>query len=394
MIIKIKGSDNIIISNEKEFIVLLNKIINNLKDGYVPKELSDYYQSNKNNTISGIKKFKMKLKSFFYNKTILNSEYWISRGWDSEEAIVKIKKRQSDRSKVRHKKLKELKKRNISEWKSNFNTNIEFYIKRGYTKEEAEEKLTQRQRTFSKQICIEKHGKEKGLKVWKERQSKWISTLNNSDRFNHKKDSSSVVYYQQKYGKDWILKCIDKNFHCNKFLIINAIINTNDIDSFCDYIYENKNIYSVRELSSIFNSTTLQEYFNMTNQDLKLKLISKYGIIPTKFGNIREYNGHICRSNGEFYIAKKLNESNIEYVYEKRYPNSNYICDFYIPHINLYVEYMGFIKSSYMNKHNKKICDLYKKRYKLKEKMCLDNRINFIFDTEYKTIIDKIINYD
>ena len=123
-------------------------------------------------------------------------------------------------------------------------------------------------------------------------------------------------------------------------------------------------------------------------------ILSKYGIIPSKFGNIRYFNNHICRSNGEFYISKKLKENNIEYEYEKKYPDSNFISDFYIKKFNLYVEYMGFLKSDFMNKHNFNICQEYKKKYEIKKNLCLEKKINFIFESDYKLIINKILNYD
>jgi len=58
------------------------------------------------------------------------------------------------------------------------NTKIDYYLKR-YTDDidEAKEMLRNRQITFSLDICIEKYGKEKGYVVWKERQNKWLDSL-------------------------------------------------------------------------------------------------------------------------------------------------------------------------------------------------------------------------
>jgi len=58
------------------------------------------------------------------------------------------------------------------------NTKIEYYTSRGFAQEEAEQKLKERQTTFTKEKCIEKHGETEGLKVWQERQDKWQDTLN------------------------------------------------------------------------------------------------------------------------------------------------------------------------------------------------------------------------
>ena len=58
------------------------------------------------------------------------------------------------------------------------NTNQkEYWMKKGYTEKEAEQLVSQRQQTFSKEICIEKHGEKEGLKIWQERQDKWQATL-------------------------------------------------------------------------------------------------------------------------------------------------------------------------------------------------------------------------
>lgn len=59
------------------------------------------------------------------------------------------------------------------------NTNQkEYWIKKGYTEEEAIKKVSERQTTFSKEICIEKYGEKEGIKIWEERQKKWQATLN------------------------------------------------------------------------------------------------------------------------------------------------------------------------------------------------------------------------
>lgn len=56
-------------------------------------------------------------------------------------------------------------------------TQVGYWIKLGYSEEEARKKVTERQITFSKKICIEKYGEEEGLKRWETRQKKWQDTL-------------------------------------------------------------------------------------------------------------------------------------------------------------------------------------------------------------------------
>ena len=54
-----------------------------------------------------------------------------------------------------------------------------YWILKGFTETEAKQKVHERQKTFSKEIMIEKHGEEDGIKKWTERQEKWQTTLLN-----------------------------------------------------------------------------------------------------------------------------------------------------------------------------------------------------------------------
>jgi hypothetical protein len=79
--------------------------------------------------------------------------------------------------KVDRKELVERSIRNRSE-QGNSTTSIEYWLKKtDGDLIEAEKLLSERQSTFSLDICIEKHGELEGTKVWKERQIKWQDTL-------------------------------------------------------------------------------------------------------------------------------------------------------------------------------------------------------------------------
>lgn len=68
-------------------------------------------------------------------------------------------------------------------------TDLEYYLNQGLSEEEAKVALSERQATFSKEICIEKYGLEKGLKVWMKRQEKWLENL---PRLNYSKISQEL----------------------------------------------------------------------------------------------------------------------------------------------------------------------------------------------------------
>jgi hypothetical protein len=57
-------------------------------------------------------------------------------------------------------------------------TQLEYWINKGYSEEEAKEKLKDRQTTFSKEICIKKYGEIEGLRKWKVRNKNWSKKLN------------------------------------------------------------------------------------------------------------------------------------------------------------------------------------------------------------------------
>ena len=87
----------------------------------------------------------------------------------------------------------------IAENKKKNKTNpltIEYYLAKGYSKEEAQKKLKNRQATFTLEKCINKYGVDEGTKIFNERQKKWQNTLKNKPieeikRINAAKASSA-----------------------------------------------------------------------------------------------------------------------------------------------------------------------------------------------------------
>lgn len=59
----------------------------------------------------------------------------------------------------------------------NPNTKIEYWLKLGYDESESVKLLKDRQRTFSKDICISKYGEVEGVNIFNERNNKWHNTL-------------------------------------------------------------------------------------------------------------------------------------------------------------------------------------------------------------------------
>ena len=58
------------------------------------------------------------------------------------------------------------------------NTNqIKYWIKKGYSEEEAKQKVSERQSTFTLEKCIAKYGEEEGIRRYTERQTKWSAKV-------------------------------------------------------------------------------------------------------------------------------------------------------------------------------------------------------------------------
>lgn len=82
---------------------------------------------------------------------------------------------------------------------------------------EAKQLYKERQTTFSKEICIAKFGKEKGLEVWKQRQEKWIK---NFKKNNYSKVSQEV--FKKLYESEELLNLRDNIY----FAILDKDTNT------------------------------------------------------------------------------------------------------------------------------------------------------------------------
>lgn len=114
----------------------------------------------------------------------LNKEFWINKGYTTEEAILKVKEYQTEQSN----KYCIKQKQNPHLYNSRTTTHLKYWIKNGYSEEDAKQKLKERQTTFSKELCIKKYGDVEGLIKYKAR-CKELGSYN------------TLHYYIQKYGE-------------------------------------------------------------------------------------------------------------------------------------------------------------------------------------------------
>lgn len=242
--------------------------IHNFSKKDIEEYYINYYQKDKNEGIDpfsgckteffslkkGYKKFDNSDISKYYRTNVMTKEYWINvRGYSEKDAIKRIDETKKKISKSFHEtneydKLhnpnhhlkfsyskealmyrgyseeeaervskeagKKVGEANKKHWKENperfygtRTTQKEYWIKKGYTEEEAIQKVKERQRTFTLEKCVEKYGEELGKQKYKERQEQWKKSLQkNFDIFG---DGRSP---QSKWARDCINKiCVELN---------------------------------------------------------------------------------------------------------------------------------------------------------------------------------------
>lgn len=112
--------------------------------------------------------------------TIFSYKTVMRYGYCEEDAKKISSQYQSENSKKFRQKYNET----PENYNQNLNTRIEFWLHHGYTLEEAKSQLQERQRTFTLEKCIKKHGVEEGTRIHKERQERWQKTLYENNDMN------------------------------------------------------------------------------------------------------------------------------------------------------------------------------------------------------------------
>ena len=150
----------------------------------------------------------------------------------------------------------------------NESTRIEYWIKKGLTEEQANAARKERQTTFSLQQCIKKYGEIKGTECWKQRQKKWLKTLDaktdeEKKLINEKKISTG--YNISKAEKE-LLKIFQENNiatetqYCllgknQKAYVYDFRLNKKIIEYFGDFWHANPQIYDSTFLNPISKKT-------------------------------------------------------------------------------------------------------------------------------------------
>lgn len=120
-----------------------------------------------------------------------NVNYYINKGHSLEEAHLLVKQRQSKGGAVRSSLSKDEKRKLTPRC-------VEFWLERGLSLQEARDKVSEQQATFTKEKCIKQFGEEAGLAVWAERQRKWQETLSSKSEDEKNTINKKKVYWNTK----------------------------------------------------------------------------------------------------------------------------------------------------------------------------------------------------
>lgn len=185
---------NINYKNTKEYWLLHGYTYDEAKNNVnkIKKEL-------KNHVINTFEYFKIltdlsdfEINEFINSMSMFKDNYWVKKGLEPSQIKEKISQIQKSNSN----KLKISKLESPHLYKGITETQLEYWLKIGYNEEEAKLKRKDRQRTFSKEICIQKHGKDEGLKKFTSRQEKWNKSLSSGGKLKigYSKISQDLFY--------------------------------------------------------------------------------------------------------------------------------------------------------------------------------------------------------
>ena len=231
--------------------------------------------------------------------------YWLKRinpltnkPYTIEEAKIQvslIQRKMSNKSNNKHKHRKD-----------RVPTQIQYWIKQGYSNKIAKQKVSKRQQTFSLDICIKKYGKEQGLIIWKNRQIKWQKTLNKKSNKEIKKineqNSPSILKCIKKFG---INLGIDK--YCN-FRIEQCKSDKHIINKTKEFILKTKKYKDFNKVYDKFRYNANRRHGQASKESLKY-LIPIYKFCRKKGLNRSDLRIGISGSKEYKIINKKTSNS-------------------------------------------------------------------------------------
>lgn len=283
-----------------------------------------------------------------------NYLYWVNKGFTEEEAKKKVVEFSKNAC------AKNLERPSKDRRKDSHRC-IEYYLHRGYTKDEGIRLISEKQRLFSKDICLEKYGVEEGTRIWQERQDKWQRTLKSKHedeikQINKRKNMKDIKNWINKYG---IAEGKEK---FRKFMLTTGMQVFENLEDLQKYLLETITPFDVYMPIRYFKKKYLKSYYftffdRPKNIDNWLKTFIDFKAPQGEIVFLRRTKkypkGHyvmyvgskLLRSSNEIYFYQLLCENGLtqdkDYEIEKYYPNSMKRCDFYFKKKDMYIELAG-----------------------------------------------------
>jgi len=115
--------------------------------------------------------------NFHKNRCQTTKEYWINKGLSLKEAITMSKKTTDNFWKKSLLTKEEKKKQNPEIYSDVTETQLKYWLKKGYNLEDARQKLKERQTTNTLENYIKKYGEKNGEKLFRKRNDEWSTNI-------------------------------------------------------------------------------------------------------------------------------------------------------------------------------------------------------------------------
>lgn len=289
----------------------------------------------------------------------IRAGYWIKKGYTKEEAEIKAKE---TKERNNRKGLEKSKQRTSKQFKESSVRCIEHWIKKGYTKEESLLEVKRVQSVGSLSNFKKRYGVVEGLKKWEERQKKWQNTLNS-------KSAEEIKTINKNKNSINLFKFIEKGLTIDEIIhILKDTRNMNLVSNIEDFKLkvedDIKNNYSLSFLTPMQLSKKYQK--------IQLEILNIDHLFFNTFVNNIEYletRGNkqswrlktdigLLRSSFEIYFYHLCCQYNIKIKIDKCYPKSKERYDFYLIDYDIFVE----------------ICPMYNENKKDKYTIKMDNK--------------------
>lgn len=280
---------------------------------------------------------------------VIQLNFWLDRGYCVKDAKLLVSKEQSSRLEAAFA-------------KGSFDnqllpSHIEYWTNKGYSSKEAKSLVSESQTTFSLAKCIESLGLERGTERFHERQSKWQSNMDYTtfstavtwQKWLNKSDSFSTAL------ESWVQLAISRRpSNTEVHNILDEVLNhmPATLDKLKEYCLKSPAGFNMSQsILSVLGLSLFEwkELYCRVNGILLNKNPGRAGI----WGNHYYWNGNYYESDSELKIGMLFMKNGIEFKMHKRYPGQPYKYDFYIPSLDLYIEWCGMPNESYLDKRSK-----------------------------------------